>query len=264
MGRGSTKERGRNKLTRLQGAVVVTTRDGDPQDALAEALEVEGAQVLTWPTLRFEPPEDPRKLEAAARRMAEYDWVVFTSARAVRALSACPGVEPGATRVAVVGPSTAEAARALGWRVDLCGTEGSAALAHSLGEQYGLGGVRVLFPAASLAEETLENALGNRGAVVDRVEAYRTIPTAPDGVGIEEDLKAGLDVVTFASPSAVKTLAQALGTRWPAALRGVRVTAIGPTTAKELSEAGLEGVTLAPTPTVAGLVEACILLMHQH
>jgi uroporphyrinogen-III synthase len=219
---------------------------------------------VSWPTLRFETLEDPSELRAAATRLTDYDWVVFTSARAVHALSACSGIETGATRVAVVGPATADAARASAWQVDLCGTEGSAALAHQLGEQYGLAGVRVLFPAASLAEKTLERELRDRGAVVERVEAYRTIPMEPDWVRIEKDLRAGLDVVTFASPSAVRALAQALGTKWPAAFRGTRVTAIGPTTARALSQTGVEAVTVAPTATVDGLVEACVRLMHPH
>ncbi len=249
-------------MTGLTGSVVAITRDGDPRDPLVVALEAQGTRVLSWPTIRFEEPDDPGALLEASHTLDRYDWVVFTSARAVAAVSAvasAPGARP---RIAAVGAGTADALARVGWCVDVVGHGGAEALVAEIAASDELRGSRVLFPAASIARETLETELVALGAGVDRIEAYRTVPSEPDADTIRRDLEGGVDVVTFASPSAVRSLADSLGHDWPLALASTEVVAIGPTTLAALQERGVHNVIVAPEPSIDGLVEACLEAME--
>ncbi len=244
----------------LEGFVVATTRDGDPDDPLAELLRDEGAVVVDWPTLGFEGPADRGPLQRALGALESYDWIAFTSARAVDAVLASRARCPDALRVAAVGPATKRALEAGGWRADVTGAGGALALVRGWAGAYDLAGARVLFPAGSLAEATLEQELSERGARVERVEAYRTRPAPPDAHRVRADLERGVDVVTFASPSSVRALAACLDAVWPVALGECGFAAIGPTTRAALIDAGVPPglVTSAPSPGLDGLVRAAV------
>ena len=191
-------------------------------------------------------------------RADEYDWVAFTSVAAVEAVTELAGTAPTRARVAAVGRSTSQALEAAGWCVAVIGSAGALALVSSWAAKYELSGAQVLFPAGSLARPTLEDQLIRRGAHVDRVEAYRTRTVSPDADRVRADLHLGVDVVTFASPSAVRSLAGALARDWPQALRGSVVVSIGPTTSNALVDAGLdlERIVMADQPSIDGLMEA--------
>ncbi len=265
MGRSAAEGFGKPDMTRLSGRVVATTRDGSPEDPLTRKLEAEGARVSVWPTLRFAPPSDPTSIREARETLASggYDWVVVTSARAVEPLGAPPA--SASPRVAAVGAATASELRLHGWTVDVVGDRDAGALVDALAREADLKGRRVLFPAGSLAGDALEDGLSALGARVDRVEAYRTIPTPPDERSVRADLAGGVDVVAFASPSAVRALARTLGSDWPTKLEGVGVAAIGPVTAEALVESGMnrDRIATADPPGLDGLVEACVANIQQ-
>ena len=245
-------------MGRLSGRVVATTRDGRADDTLVLALRAEGADVRIWPTLRIEGPGDARPLEEALAELEAFDWIAFTSARGVDAVVARAPAPGGRPRVAAVGDATAAALVAGGWPVDVIGRgDGAAGLGEALARAGLGGGARVLFPAGSLARDVLDRDLRALGAEVLRVEAYRTTPTPPDRTEVRGDLARGVDVVTFASPSAVRALAEALDGRLAEALAPCAVVAIGPTTAEALGAAGRTSVRVADTATVDALVDAC-------
>jgi uroporphyrinogen-III synthase len=253
-------------MSRLSGRVVATTRDGAPDDPLTEKLRAEGAKVLEWPTLSFEAPYDAGPLERARRDMqaGAYDWVVVTSARAVEPLGRGEDV-PKSVRVAAVGAATAAALRARGWRVDVTGTSDASALVEAVSEGGATDGARVLFPAGSLAGDTIEKGMAALGARVERVEAYRTVPRSPGRLRVREDLRRGVDAVAFASPSAVGALVETLSPEWPAALGRAGLAAIGPSTTRKLTESGVdEGrIATADPPGLDGLVDACVSCIEQ-
>ncbi len=251
-------------MGRLDGSVVATTREGGAEDPLVVQLREEGAQVVVWPTLVTGVARDPEPLRAAARGLDRYDWVIFTSARAVPALCELVPEPPRGVCVAAVGKATAAAVVEHGWRVTVTGKGGGArGLIEHVAEFASLDGARVLFPAGSLARPVLEEELEALGAQVDRVEAYHTRETPPDGTLVRRDLSAGVDVVTFASPSAVHSLAGALDDDLAGALAGVGIAAIGETTAKALEDAGVTDVEIGARAGMTGLVDACATLLHR-
>lgn len=249
-------------MSRLSGTVIATTRDGDPDDPLVHGLRAEGARVLVWPTLTFAPSREPERLRAATQAVESFDWLVFTSARGVEAFAEQSAAAPRTGRIAVVGPSTARAVHAIGWSTDVIGSGGAEELAARLARSTDLEGARVLFPAASGARATLEQALRAAGATVERVEAYHTRRTPPDAASVRRDLSEGVDAVAFASPSAVRSLARSLHDDWPGALSRCAVVAIGPTTVAAAVAEGLTDVSTAPETTLSGLIDACALTLR--
>jgi len=245
----------------LEGIGIAVTRE-DEGGRLTGLLEGRGGRVHSWHVLRSAPPADPGPLERALGRLESYDWIVFSSARAVPAVVEGVVRPPAGVRVAAVGTATAEALRARGWPVHVVPEEHTgAALVEALrGEMEGGGGCRVLFPASALAREEIPVGLRALGAEVEQVEAYRMLPAALDPERCRRALEAGeVDVVTFTSPSAVEGLGEALGEPLlRAVLRRTEVVVIGPTTAAAARGRGATRVRVAEPHTLEGLVEAVV------
>lgn len=226
---------------------IVVTRPRGQDTSLGSELERRGASVSFVPLVEIRPPVDDRALDEAVERGA-YDWVVLTSANAVRALGDRL-LRLGNARVAAVGPATAEAVRALGAEPAFVpNTFAGDAIPDGLGV---LGGRRVLLPQADIADPGLADRLRGRGAVVDAIVAYRTIAAVPDADGIAA-LRAA-DAVLLASGSAARSLAAL-----DLALGDVLVVCIGPKTAAVAREVGLEVGLVADEATSQGMIRALV------
>ena len=197
--------------------------------------------------IRIEPPDDYGPLDAACAEIERFDWVIFSSGNAVEPFIARLLAGPrdlralGRTKLCAVGPSTAERLRRHGLKVDLVPHEFRAeALVEAIQGLGAVGGLRILLPRADIGRELVADDLRRHGAEVTDVIAYKTVADA-EGEG-EPDvyrmlLERRLDVVTFASPSAVRNLVQALGAE-PAAdlLHATAVACIGPVTAEAAAQ----------------------------
>ena len=249
----------------LAGLRVVVTRAAHQAEETARAFEKAGAEVALLPLLELVPPDDSAPLEAALAALADYAWIVFTSANAVeRVLGDRGGPLPPGLRVASLGEATSASLRALGIEPDLepadPRAEGVAAeLAPRLAP-----GERVLLPQASDARPVLERELSRSGARVDRVDAY-TKRTPPDARERAAEVFGGLPHetlgwVTFTSPSIARAFAEVVeglaGHGWPTHRRGLLAASIGPVTSDALRELGVEPAAQAAAPGDAELVAA--------
>jgi uroporphyrinogen-III synthase len=229
----------------LAGRRIAVTRGKGGDDALTARLVELGAEVLVAPAIAVAPPASFVELDRALSGPDRTDWIAFASANAVErtiARAAEIGVGAGALarpRLAAVGAATAARLAALLRAPDLVPAEArGAALAAALGDQ--VRGRRVLVPRAEEGRPELLDGLAAAGAEVIAPAAYRTVAAPPGALApLADALEAGgLDAVTFASPSAVRSVVAALGPR--AVLLGrVALAAIGPTTAAELRACGL-------------------------
>ena len=184
------------------------------------------------PLVEIRPVEDPHELEAAVQELPDYEWVVFTSVNGVAAVGERLSTIGPATRIAAVGPITAEAVRALGVEPSFVAARASEDIAGGLGS---LDGKRVLLPQADIADPRLADELRERGADVDSVVAYRTIQVEPTLWGVLPLRIA--DAVVLASGSAVRSLAT-IASRGGLGDSTVLVC-IGPKTAAVAREVGL-------------------------
>ncbi|HKY32084.1 MAG TPA: uroporphyrinogen-III synthase, partial [Candidatus Polarisedimenticolia bacterium] len=100
-------------MSGLRGCTILNTRSADQSGGLSAALQALGATVVEAPLIAFEDPSDPRALHEALGRLASYDWLLLTSANAVRRLAAGLRAAPPASPlppIAAVGRATAAAA----------------------------------------------------------------------------------------------------------------------------------------------------------
>lgn len=243
----------------LQGKGVAVTRGEGADGPLTIILRERGAKVLDWGSISFAPPEDRCPLLASLARIRDYDWVCFSSPRAVDAVVSRVQKAPDGVKVAAVGPSTALALKNSGWPVHRVPEEGSGEGVVAVFKEAGdAEGRKIFFPASAIALEVIPEGLRGLGAEVDRATAYRMVTLPVDGDACRSSLEGGeVDVVTFASPSAMAALRSGIGQElFDRMAKVVPAAAMGPTTAGALEEGGWVRVSVAETPTLAGLADA--------
>ena len=233
---------------------MLVTRAEGRGGTLTEGLQALGARVTEVPLIVHRAPTDPAAARTALAGAGTYDYVLFTSARAVgSALKLLGETSPrgGWPPVLAVGPATARAARQAGLSVRLVPAEFVAeGLLRAL-DGMDLAGKRVIFPRAEVAREELPDELRRRGASVDVVPVYRTEPSPDAPAKLRDALAAGVDLVALASASAASSLASAVnGGPVPA------VACIGPVAAAAARDLGLEVAVVAGEHTAEGLVDA--------
>ncbi|MGZ4525065.1 MAG: uroporphyrinogen-III synthase [Mycobacterium sp.] len=249
----------------LYGWTVLVPRTKDQAGEMSERLTSHGALPIEVPTIAVEPPRSPAQMERAVKGLVDgrFQWVVFTSTNAVRAVwekfgefgldaRAFSGV-----KIACVGESTADRVRAFGISPELV----------PAGEQSSLGLLddfppydsifdpvnRVLLPRADIATETLAEGLRERGWEIEDVTAYRTVRAAPPPAETREMIKTGgFDAVCFTSSSTVRNLVGIAGKPHARTI----IACIGPKTAETAAEFGLRVDVQPETAAIGPLVDA--------
>lgn len=246
-------------LSGLVGRRILVTRPRVQSDELETALAALGARPISFPTIDIRPVQDLAPLDRAIDTLDRYAWIAFTSANSVasffdRLSHRAEAIPPG-VRIAAVGPGTARALTARGARVDFVPSE---FLGERLGQELAdVDGQRVLFPRAAGAREALALELTRRGAAVEDVIVYETLPAAPDPLGLAE-LEQGVDAATFTSASTVDNFFRLLDGRAARLLDGVVIACIGPVTADAARAHGLAVHVQPVEHTVPGLVSALV------
>ncbi|MGI5224898.1 uroporphyrinogen-III synthase [Actinoallomurus sp. CA-142502] len=249
----------------LFGWRVLVPRTKEQAASLSEQLRSYGAVPEEVPTISVEPPRTPQQMERAVKGLVtgRYEWVVFTSANAVRAVRERfeqYGLDARAfagLKVAAVGEQTAASLVEFGIRPDLM--PGSQQSSEGLLEVWppydkDLDPInRVLLPRADIATETLVAGLTELGWECDDVTAYRTVRAAPPPQPIRESIKGGgFDAVLFTSSSTVRNLIGIAGKPHNVTV----IAVIGPQTAKTAEEYGLRVDVTADKPSASALAEA--------
>jgi uroporphyrinogen III methyltransferase/synthase len=230
----------------LSGRRIVVTRARAQASVLAGRLRALGARVVEAPAIRIEP------LEARLPQLRDFDLLCVTSPNGaqrllelVRDARALAG-----PAIAAIGPGTAEALRAGGIDADVVPPR---AVAESLVESLaGRVVTRALIARAEQARDVLPDALRERGAQVEILALYRTVPEPLDDAARAG--ARGADYVTFTSASSVRSYVAAAGPPGD----GQRIVSIGPVTSAALREHGLEPHVEARQHTPGGLLAALL------
>jgi uroporphyrinogen-III synthase len=164
----------------------------------------------------------------------------------------------GRTRIAAVGPGTVEGLARAGVVADLAPERYVAEGLLDAFAGHVVRGQRFLLPRAEDARDDLPDGLAERGAAIDELILYRAaVPQDADAEGLRALRDGEIDIVTFASSSAVHNLVQMLrGDVQP--LRSARIAAIGPVTAEAVRAHGLTVDIQPKTYTIAALVSAIV------
>lgn len=250
----------------LHGRRIVVTRARSQGVDFVRKIEELGGAAIVFPTIEIVPPQSYEPLDRAIREIGSYHWLIFTSANGVehfwkrlQALKKDIRLLSG-IRVAAIGPMTAEALARVGIRADLVPEEYCAEAILDDLKAGELCGKRVLLPRAAGARDVLPKTLGEWGAVVDVIEAYRTIGAKSDALALRAELVGKkVDMVTFTSSSTVSHFVALFPEDGVGELlAATAVACIGPITEKTAREMGIRVDVVAREYTISGLVEAIV------
>jgi uroporphyrinogen-III synthase len=163
---------------------VVITRPREPAEALARALEDEGARAFVFPALAIEDLPPTPELRAALDALPNAALAVFVSAHAVeKGLAAvrARGPWPAGVEVAAVGEATAAALRNSGFARVISPDErhDSEALLETARLQA-VDGENIIVFRGEGGRERLREGLEARGARVTYAQCYRRVRPAAD------------------------------------------------------------------------------------
>lgn len=251
----------------------IVTRPVDSSAVWCERLAARGLDVAAVPLVEIAPAPDPLHLREAWRHLAECSGVVFVSPSAVHAFFAlrpAPLRWPAHTLAAGPGPGTGDALRACGVpdalviepAADAPSFDSESLWQALLARLDGvrLRGARWLVVRGESGREWLAERLAERGALVDKVAAYRRRAPHLEGeprAVLEAALAAPRTHVWLLSSSeAVKHLAELAG---PGGLARARAIGSHPRIAAAASEAGFAEVGVV-TPRLEEWVAAILSL----
>jgi uroporphyrinogen III methyltransferase/synthase len=250
----------------LAGIRIVVTRAGAQASGLVRQIESAGGEVVEFPTIEIQPPDDFEAFDAAIDKIEQYDWLIFTSVNSVAPFLARlrnAGKSAGALaslQVGAIGPETAKRLGSAGITTTLVPERYQAeGILDSVRPEL-MKGKRVLIPRAAEAREVLPETLRAWGAGVDVVVAYRTTLPKVDLTPLVELLRRGqIDVITFTSASTVRNFVRLFGGKNLAEIAaGTAIACIGPITARTVEEAGARPAIVAKEFTTAGLTRAIV------
>lgn len=246
----------------LFGKRILVTRARQQASKLSRLLAERGAVPVELPAISIQALSDYHELDKSITKLADYQWIIFTSTNGVEAFwqrltsLKMDSRSLGTLMVGAIGPATAQALAERGVTADyipkIYTGEG---VIEGLKSQA-LSGKRILLPRADIADYELVEGLCNIGADVDEVAVYRTIAAAEETAKAKKMIVSGeIDVITFTSSSTVTNLVAAFGGQIPA-INNTIVACIGPKTKETAINAGLNMDILAAEQTILGLVSA--------
>jgi uroporphyrinogen-III synthase len=271
-GRPSVPKERKHPLTGLR---ILVGRARHQASALSLGLRKLGAQVLEIPFIEIRKPRSFRPLDAALKNLAQYDWLILTSANGVDAMWGRLKKLKLTKRhlrhlqIAAIGPATKKAIEKHGLKVSVVPKEYVAeSVVSSLRRR--VKGKRVLLVRAKVARDVIPRELCRAGAQVDVVEAYETVIPASSRSRLRTALrnpKSRPDIITFTSSSSVRNFVALLGytrihgqecPRHTSLLKDTMLASIGPVTSSTLRELGLSVDIEATEYTISGLIQAIV------
>lgn len=244
----------------LFGRTVLVTRPEHQAGGMVAELRAAGANVVFQPAIEIREPADWSPVDAVIERLADFQWLVFSSANGVdyflrRLLAQGRDARSlGNVRLAAIGPATTAALGSYFLTADLqpasyCAEQLAASLAPNVG------GKRCLLLRASRGREVLAESLATTGALVEQVIVYESRDVEQPELDVTEALRSGrIDWTTVTSPAIARSLVRLFGN----ALRQTRLAAISPLTADTLASLGYPAAAVAGDYTSHGLVEAIL------
>lgn len=245
----------------LFGQRILITRTISQAPVMSRSLRELGAEPIELPAIDIIPNPFPEQTERAVKELPDYDWVIFTSTNGVDVFidslrqNGYDARHFGSAKVAAIGNATAERLRRAMIQPDFVPDEFVAEAVLDGLLTRGIDGARVLIPRAEVARTTLPDGLRERGATVDVVPVYRTIPGTPDPAVIDRIDAGEIDIVTFTSSSTVTNLIDMLDGN-PSRLSSAIIACIGPITEATARQHGLDVSITADEYSIPGLINA--------
>ena len=249
----------------LSGKRIVVTRARAQAGELARRLSDLGAEVTEFPTIAIEPPIDYAPMDRAIAQLNQYDWLFFTSINGVQSFFdrlrhfGKDSQELEHLKVVAIGPETAGRLKNEGVHVYLVPSKYQAEGILECLDRSEIRGRQILIPRAAKAREILPETLRQWGAIVDIVQAYKTVLPQDSPFPLRELSEKQIDVITFTSSSTVENFMGLLeGEDVKRVSQGTIFAYIGPITARTAMDCGLRVDIVSDEYTIPGLVGAIL------
>jgi uroporphyrinogen-III synthase len=230
----------------LTGKTIVITRDIVQAKRFSEKIENHGAKSLQFPTIRIIESDKRDKIVEKINTLTSFDWIIFTSTNAVHYFFKYIDSnrrEFESLKIGCVGQKTAEKLAAFNLDPTVIPAIYTSQDLLKVLMVYDMKDLRILLPVSNLSGRELEEGLTSRGATVDRIEIYKTVPfeNPERNLIIEKIDKNELDCITFFSPSAINSFASLIGQDGISLLntRDIAIAVIGGKTAQAADKKGL-------------------------
>jgi uroporphyrinogen-III synthase len=192
----------------LKGKRILLTREKAPSVAMARAIRaLEGIPVIL-PVMKIIPAELSQGEWDIIRQSNDFDWIIFTSPNGVKTFMThvnLLGIDITQIKIAAVGKKTAQTLHDYGVVVERIPEEFTAESLADMFIKNESKGTRILMPLGNLAKPHLEDQLQKAGFLTKRINIYKTVindEVREDLIKLVNEQK--IDVVTFASPSAIE------------------------------------------------------------
>jgi uroporphyrinogen III methyltransferase/synthase len=248
---------------------IMVTRTREQASDLVAGLEENGANCLEYSTINIKPVASYEALDEELERLKEYHWILFTSLNGVKYFFErlySKGMDARDLKgpdIAAVGKSTADLLLKYGVNADLIpSTFTGEGLAESLLDQ-GVEGRNILIPRALQGREILPETLRGAGAQVTITPVYQNCRVEGDKETLRTEFEEGkVDMITFTSSSTVRNFLSMIDAETQdelqSILAGVKIAAIGPITAKTVTDNGLEVDVQPEEYTISDMVTSVV------
>jgi uroporphyrinogen III methyltransferase/synthase len=242
---------------------IVVTRDADSNADFAAKIIDKGGNPIKFTTIKIKPLTQTNKFLRTLAKIADYNWLIFTSANGVTVLfDALQKLGKDArvfasAKITAIGSETAAKLTEFGIKADFVP---NVFTSKELGKQLinftNLKNKKVLLLRSQLASNELSELLKSAGAQVDNVSVYTAVTVKNKSDSLTEKIRKGkIDWLTFASPSSAKAFFEQI----PAELvnsSSVKIASIGPVTSGQLKKLGVKIDVQADEHTIDGLLTA--------
>ena len=247
----------------LFGKNIVITRDSFSNEVFAGKIVAEGGNPVRFAAIKIKPLTERVQLLQTLAKIAEYDWIIFTSENGVSIFFDCLKTLKkdarifGPAKIAAIGSETADRLCKFGIRADFVPTVFTS---RELGKQLigftNMNKKKTLLLRSDNASKELVELLTRAKASVEDTAIYAVETERNDSEGLKKKLADGqIDWLTFASPSSVRGFFEQI----PVELVNsgtVKIASIGPVTSEELKRNGLKVDAEAGEHTIDGLLAA--------
>ena len=241
----------------LQQKLVVLTRDRVGNLEWRPLLNAQGMRTYCLAAIETELLPLSSTTMRAIRDLSRFDWLIFTSPRAVSYFQQLCERENlhfhTLPQIAVTGPSTESSVNRGGFTVAFRPSQATgAALSVELAP---VNDKKILLLRSDIADQQIVGILSRRGAHVSDVALYQT--RARDHLDTDLDdllMRRSVDYLTFASPSAVQGFCRSVSSLGLAKAQGVPTVVLGPSTHRAAARAGFRKLYDATRPSAAGIV----------
>jgi len=248
----------------LFGRRVIITREHQEEDTLSDALEENGAEIVLFPTISFQPPDSYEEADRALAQLEDFQWIIFTSSNGVRFFMERAWSQGKDVRnfshlhFAAIGSGTEHTLKSQYIRADLVPEEFSAEGVVRAFTERSITGARILIPRAQKTRDVLDQGLRALPNEVLSVPIYKTVVPSALQQAEQFAIVQNCDCIVFTSSSTVHNFIEYATPAILLELKDMAIACIGPITEGALRKHGFTARIVPAQYDFRSLAEAII------